>query len=83
MLGQSRPAPCGVYLQLHLPARKERLVCHPAAMQGWQHFAQAHRVQPGDQVSFELVMPRRLVVQVISTEHTKQAARGSGSAGVS
>ena len=57
------------------------LMCHPSAMQGWRLFAEAHRVQPGDQVSFELVTPRRLVVQVISTEDTKQAARGSGSAG--
>ena len=57
------------------------LTCDPATMQGWRLFAEAHRVQPGDQVSFELVTPRRLVVQVISTEDTKQAARGSGSGG--
>ena len=38
-------------------------------------------MQPGDQVSFELVTPRRLVVQVISTEDSKQAARGNGSGG--
>lgn len=34
-------------------------------------------MQAGDQVSFELVSPRRLVVQVISTEDTKLPFRHS------
>ena len=46
-----------------------------ACLQGWRLFAEAHDVQPGDQVSFELVGPKRLVVQVISTEASKLASR--------
>ena len=34
-------------------------------LQGWKLFAEAHRVQAGDQVSFELVSPHRMIVQVI------------------
>ena len=36
-----------------------------ALLQGWKLFAEAHRVQAGDQVSFELVSPHRMIVQVI------------------
>ena len=49
-------------------------------MQGWRLFAEAHRVQPGDQVSFELVSPRRLVVQIISTEESGVAAQSNSNA---
>ena len=37
-------------------------------------------MQPGDQVSFELVSPRRLVVQVISTEDSALAAQSNSNA---
>ena len=37
-------------------------------------------MQPGDQVSFELVSPRRLVVQVISTEDSPLAAHSTSNA---
>lgn len=34
-------------------------------LQGWKLFAEAHKIQAGDQVSFELITPRRMVVQII------------------
>ena len=34
-------------------------------MQGWRLFAEAHKVQAGDQVAFELVTKNRLVAQII------------------
>ncbi len=39
-------------------------------MQGWKLFAEAHRIQAGDQVSFELVATKRMVVQVIRAAET-------------
>ena len=34
-------------------------------LQGWKLFAEAHKIQAYDQVSFELVAAKRMVVQVI------------------
>ena len=47
--------------------------------QGWRLFAEAHGVQPGDQVSFELVSPTRLVVKLMTTEEAKRADAGGRS----
>ena len=41
---------------------KGALIC----VQGWKMFAEAHRVQLGDHVSFELINETRLLTQVIS-----------------
>ena len=56
--------PC-VYLttdSLLLPYPKQNL-----CLQGWRLFAEAHKMQAGDQVAFELVGERRLVAQVIKS----------------
>ena len=45
-------------------------------LQGWKLFAEAHRVKAGDQVSFELVSPKRLLVQVISAADGRSIASG-------
>ena len=39
-------------------------------------------MQPGDQVSFELVSPRRLVIQIISTEEAGPGGATGGGAAV-
>jgi hypothetical protein len=44
-------------------------------VQGWRLFAEAHKVQAGDQVAFELVSENRLVAQVIKHADANQAPR--------
>ena len=44
--------------------------------QGWKLFAEAHRIQAGDQVSFELVAAKRMVVQVIRAADTPACKKG-------
>lgn len=58
--------------------RKEVDLRHFA--QGWRLFAEAHGVQSGDQVSFELVSPKRLVVRVMSTEEANLVSPGLSNA---
>lgn len=43
----------------------EESLTKTALSQGWKLFAEAHKIDAGDQVSFELVAPQRMVVQVI------------------
>lgn len=45
-------------------------------LQGWKLFAEAHRIQAGDQVSFELVAFKRMVVQVIRAADTPVCKKG-------
>ena len=50
-------------LLLHVRDRTHVFTC----LQGWRLFAEAHKMQAGDQVAFELVGERRLVAQIIKS----------------
>ena len=68
----------------HLPHRQLFESRHQSVsvlLQGWRLFAEAHGVQTGDQVSFELVSPRRLVVKLMSTEQNKMLSGIAGTSG--
>lgn len=51
-------------------------------LQGWRLFAEAHKVQAGDQVAFELVTKNRLVAQIIKHADGVQPPKAPKAAGV-
>ena len=51
-------------------------------LQGWRLFAEAHKVQAGDQVAFELVTKNRLVAQIIKHSDGTQLPKAPKATGV-
>jgi hypothetical protein len=51
-------------------------------LQGWRLFADAHNVQAGDQVAFELVSKNRLVAQIIKRAEGVQFRKVSKATGI-
>ena len=44
-------------------------------LQGWKLFAQAHEVRPGDQYTFHMITPHRLVASLLVRDHADETAR--------